>query len=443
MNLLRKAASVRNILVCVLAVLSVIILYYTVGLTVAAYLKRENAFIAAWSNKSADLILTASTSLMAEREAIAMALQSKASGQAMQDGMQTDLEKHRRTVRDAIDRLSERKAEEHATKGQGALLDAVRQTHAALDNQRRRVDDALAVRDARIDPRLYRQWAQSAGTLIEALANYGAAIAFRADKRLDMAHPFAWIQANASVKRAAWSIENFAAIEHTEVARKLTSGEPFTQADLQLLSECRGRILAGWTTLRDYALHPDADSGLVAAIDRAQKSYLGSFDDMRRDIVAAGLAGSAYPVSTAEWRAQSMVTSRAVQNLAELASEISTRLADRAVARGTRNINLDILLLIIGVGGCAISFWVVLMRVTRPLARISAIMGRLADGDDSIDVPWLKRVDEIGAIAKALAVFKNNTVERDRIRSEQARAKQQTEDEKRKAVLALADRFEA
>jgi methyl-accepting chemotaxis protein len=118
-------------------------------------------------------------------------------------------------------------------------------------------------------------------------------------------------------------------------------------------------------------------------------------------------------------------------------------LADRAVARGTRNINLDILLLIIGVGGCAISFWVVLMRVTRPLARISAIMGRLADGDDSIDVPWLKRVDEIGAIAKALAVFKNNTVERDRIRSEQARAKQQTEDEKRKAVLALADRFEA
>ena len=46
-----------------------------------------------------------------------------------------------------------------------------------------------------------------------------------------------------------------------------------------------------------------------------------------------------------------------------------------------------------------------------PLRRLASLMSRLADQDRSIDVPYLDRKDEVGTIARALAVFKSTSVE--------------------------------
>ncbi|MGL3106651.1 methyl-accepting chemotaxis protein [Bradyrhizobium sp. BR 1432] len=81
--------------------------------------------------------------------------------------------------------------------------------------------------------------------------------------------------------------------------------------------------------------------------------------------------------------------------------------------------------------------------VTRPLTRITALTERLAAGDSAFDVPHTDRRDEIGGLAKALAVFKDNASAVSRMHAEQQELKQKADDEKRRAMADLAGKFEA
>ncbi len=48
-----------------------------------------------------------------------------------------------------------------------------------------------------------------------------------------------------------------------------------------------------------------------------------------------------------------------------------------------------------------------LRQLTRPLDKLTYALGRLADGDLETPLPWLDRVDEVGAMARALGVFRD------------------------------------
>ncbi|MGY4450551.1 HAMP domain-containing protein/uncharacterized protein YoxC [Bradyrhizobium sp. i1.3.1] len=81
--------------------------------------------------------------------------------------------------------------------------------------------------------------------------------------------------------------------------------------------------------------------------------------------------------------------------------------------------------------------------VTRPLANITALTERLAAGDSAFEVPYTGRSDEVGGLAKALAVFKDNASAVSRMHAEQQETKQRADDEKRKTMADLAGKFEA
>ena len=56
--------------------------------------------------------------------------------------------------------------------------------------------------------------------------------------------------------------------------------------------------------------------------------------------------------------------------------------------------------------------------IVRPLARMTVAMGKLADGDTSVDVPSRASTDEIGDMARAVEVFKRNAIDADRLAAE-------------------------
>lgn len=81
--------------------------------------------------------------------------------------------------------------------------------------------------------------------------------------------------------------------------------------------------------------------------------------------------------------------------------------------------------------------------VTRPLGQLTALTGRLADGQHDIDVPFTEDRNELGALGRALQVFKTNAQEVERLARQREADKQQAEDDRRAALIALADRFES
>jgi methyl-accepting chemotaxis protein len=80
--------------------------------------------------------------------------------------------------------------------------------------------------------------------------------------------------------------------------------------------------------------------------------------------------------------------------------------------------------------------------VTNPIKVITRTMASLAAGDVSAQVPDRHRRDEIGGMADAVQVFKDNAIAKLRLEEEQAMAHQRVEGEKRQGMLEMADRFE-
>lgn len=79
--------------------------------------------------------------------------------------------------------------------------------------------------------------------------------------------------------------------------------------------------------------------------------------------------------------------------------------------------------------------------ITGPISTITGVMEILASGDTSVDVPERNRKDEIGDMAQALAVFKDNRIEADRLAEEQ-KLEQQQQIERGKNIESITNSFE-
>jgi len=80
--------------------------------------------------------------------------------------------------------------------------------------------------------------------------------------------------------------------------------------------------------------------------------------------------------------------------------------------------------------------------ISRPVAAMTGAMDALAAGDTTVAVPAIGQRDEIGEMAKAVQVFKDNAIRVAALQREQEEAKARAEAERRRGMLELADSFE-
>ncbi|WP_230534470.1 methyl-accepting chemotaxis protein [Microvirga roseola] len=112
-----------------------------------------------------------------------------------------------------------------------------------------------------------------------------------------------------------------------------------------------------------------------------------------RDLLAERIVANEKALDTAKHKAQ------------DLASNTATTLMVAGVFG---------ILLAVGMLGA-----IILYGVVRPLGAMTGAMGRLADGDLTVDVSGTGRKDEVGQLARALQVFKDNAIEARRLAAEQ------------------------
>jgi methyl-accepting chemotaxis protein len=80
--------------------------------------------------------------------------------------------------------------------------------------------------------------------------------------------------------------------------------------------------------------------------------------------------------------------------------------------------------------------------MSRPIVRLTRVMGELAQGRLDVETPDRRGADEISRMARAVKVFKDNAIEKVRLEEAQAASQQRTETEKRTGMHEMADRFE-
>ena len=81
--------------------------------------------------------------------------------------------------------------------------------------------------------------------------------------------------------------------------------------------------------------------------------------------------------------------------------------------------------------------------ISRPIIAMTDAMLQLADGDHAVVIPARDHHDEVGDMAKAVQVFKDNAVEVERLKLEQEARDRRAAEEKKRSMNQLADSFES
>jgi methyl-accepting chemotaxis protein len=90
-----------------------------------------------------------------------------------------------------------------------------------------------------------------------------------------------------------------------------------------------------------------------------------------------------------------------------------------------------------------LALYLIMRRITRPLAQIATVIGHVAQGKTDMSVTGLGRSDEIGQIARAVDVFKRNIVETEHLRAERMQDALKADADKKSAMQRLVDDFQS
>jgi len=130
------------------------------------------------------------------------------------------------------------------------------------------------------------------------------------------------------------------------------------------------------------------------------------------------------------------------QNIRAEAMENQTLLVDAAHAESESSALTNILVAAIGVVVALALALGIAMSILRPLGRVNGDMTRLSENDTEIDLVDTDRRDEFGAMARTVAIFRENALKIEQMAEERITL-QRIEEEKRRASLgAMAETIE-
>jgi methyl-accepting chemotaxis protein len=101
-------------------------------------------------------------------------------------------------------------------------------------------------------------------------------------------------------------------------------------------------------------------------------------------------------------------------------------------------------MLVVGVGLAVVAGALAfsLFGVSRPIQRITGAMSTLAKGDVSVHIPFGDHSNEIGAMAGAVEVFRENMIRARELEKEAEASKAKVEADRKREMAQMADRFE-
>ncbi len=170
----------------------------------------------------------------------------------------------------------------------------------------------------------------------------------------------------------------------------------------------------------------DYSAKLTPLLDQADRAILGNFDNLReqvilsfgtvRELAMAGKPDEAYQIFTrdvrARERAMSAVTDPFITEMEKQSDAASKAVQEQAVWAERVSAVLSIVGILAGLG---LALAAIFQWVVRPIRAMTGAMLKLADRHWQTEVPGTTRSDEIGAMAKAVLVFRENGMETDRL----------------------------
>ncbi len=217
----------------------------------------------------------------------------------------------------------------------------------------------------------------------------------------------------------AWALRDIGGLNASLHKNLVGSKRVATEAEKLELSRSQGRtdqILAGLQELRG---NPATAANVEAALGKMQEAYVDRFGQELKLVKEGAISG----------KYEHDVDTYFVELQKGLGAIITVRdalydNAEQILAAAYSSARLSFMIALAGLAAViAASCGLVVMvrrQVCKPIVDITASMSRLAAGDTAGAIPAGERKDEIGAMAAAVQVFKENMIKAERLSAEQA-----------------------
>ena len=182
-------------------------------------------------------------------------------------------------------------------------------------------------------------------------------------------------------------------------------------------------------------LSDDAERALFADLKSSWAAFKRDVGPLRRASLALQTQ-SATDLFNGQVRKSTEVFVAAADKQIEYNAELAEAAGVRGEAAKTNAALSASLLALLSLLGAGAIFMLVLQRVIRPMASLRDDMGRLAGGQNQITVSGTGKTDEIGAMARAVEVFRQNALERIAMEARVEQEKRDAEQRRKESELA-------
>jgi signal transduction histidine kinase len=297
---------------------------------------------------------------------------------------------------------------------QRAGLDTIRINHNDFLRARSEVDAALQLPKEQRRDDLSGQWIGSVGKLVTSIN----ALSDKLANEIVMSDSF--ITEMMKIKQLGWIVRDAAGSDRLLVGAAIANGKTLTPGQQLRLATLNGRIETAWKMIEDDTRALGLPTPLMEAVAEANKFYFGVLRTKRRTILD-DLTADWPATATAtgrEWIAASNPALESLMNVANTAFDLSEDHAAAEAAAAARSLYIATFLTLLFFGLGIYTTLFVSRRVARPMAKITEAMRAVAHGNLGGEIPYARRADEVGELARALDVFRDNARQKQRMEEE-------------------------
>jgi methyl-accepting chemotaxis protein len=182
--------------------------------------------------------------------------------------------------------------------------------------------------------------------------------------------------------------------------------QPLTPARISELVEQTGQVALIWQQI-EQAVHSMGDAAdLVTALNHVRNTLMSDGESRFREILASVREGRPSPMTEADFRTFSTPMLNNVLVLRDAALTFAHHANELAIEQSRVRLLAALAALLFVAVASVVVVIAVIRQVVRPLVGLTAVTLRLANGELSVEVPDESRKDEIGAMARALQIFR-------------------------------------
>lgn len=278
------------------------------------------------------------------------------------------------------------------------LMDSYNRTHLQMTGAVQLPRDQRAIG-------LDQEWLAANGRVVEQIEQ----LSTRLENELSQTDAF--IANMIQIKQVTWLVRSDSGDDRRLLHDAIAAGMPLSGEQQRRFAVLAGRMEGNWQFVEDKARLASTPPKLrqaIAAVDREYFSkYLPLRDRLLEDLDAARPIQAAMLSNLGKLTASGQQTIFAVANTAFDLSSAHAATEDDAAERNLYS--ALVFMAVFSVIGL-ITVLYVLKGVVHPMSTIAHAMRSVADGDLDCAIAYEHRRDEIGALAAALRIFRNNAI---------------------------------